>query len=109
MNLGSSTFAPGFASPYDKMVGDASAALYVAGRNLIQMQARLTALQDHQRRVDQLEVDSTAQQMLAGDHEVSGANAQLISQRAAAMVQLEGLGPEPSRAPGSRATNQEHR
>ena len=104
--LGVATFAPGFASPYDKMVGDASAALYVAGRNLIQMQARLTALQDHQRRVDQLEVDSTAQQMLAGDHEVSGANGQLISQRAAAMVQLEGLGPN---HPGRPALEQQIR
>src|SRR5580704_6921270 len=104
--LGVSTFAAGFASPYDKMVGDASAALYVAGRNLIQMQARLTALQDDQRRVNQLEVNSTAQQMLAGDHEVSGANAQLISQRAAAMVQLEGLGPN---HPGRPALEQQIR
>ncbi len=104
--LGVSTFAPGFASPYDKMVGDANAALYVAGRNLIQKQARLTALQDDQRRVNQLEVDSTAQQMLAGDHEVSGANAQLISQRAAAMVQLEGLGPN---HPGRPALEQQIR
>jgi polysaccharide biosynthesis transport protein len=91
--LGVSTFAQGFANPYDKMVGDASAALYSANRNLIAVQSRLTALQDHQQRMNQLEVDSTAQQMLASDHEVTGANAQLMTQRQAAAIELQGLGP----------------
>ena len=90
--LGVSTFAPGFASPYDKMVGDASAALFAASRNLIEVQARLTALLDHQQRMNRLEVDSDAQQMLAGDHDLTGANAALMAQRQAAVVQLQGLG-----------------
>ncbi len=91
--LGVSTFESGFVSPYDKMVGDANAALDRAGRNLIEVQARLTALQEHQRRMNQLEVDSTAQQMLASDHDVSGANAQLTAERETAAVELQGLGP----------------
>jgi succinoglycan biosynthesis transport protein ExoP len=91
--LGVSTFASGFVSPYDKMVGDANAALDRAGRNLIEVQARLTALQDHQRRMNQLEVDSTAQQMLASDHDVTLANAQLTAQRETAAIELQGLGP----------------
>jgi succinoglycan biosynthesis transport protein ExoP len=91
--LGVSTFAQGFVSPYDKMVGDANAALDRAGRNLIEVQARLTALQDHQQRMNQLEVDSTAEQMLANDHGVSGANAELMAQRETAVIALQGLGP----------------
>jgi succinoglycan biosynthesis transport protein ExoP len=91
--LGVSTFAEGFVSPYDKMIGDASAALDLAGRNLIEVQARLTALQDHQRRVSRLEVDSTAQQMLASDHDVAAAAAQLTAQRETAAIELQGLGP----------------
>ncbi len=90
--LGVSTFADSFVSPYDKMVGDATTAQDRAGRNLIEVQARLTALQDHQRRVSQLEVDSTAQQMLANDHDVTGANAQLTAQRETAAIELQGLG-----------------
>src|ERR1700689_3941616 len=91
--LGVSTFADSFVSPYDKMVGDATTALDRAGRNLIEVQARLPPLQDHQRRVSQLEVDSTAEQMLANDHEVSGANAELMAQRETAVIALQGLGP----------------
>jgi polysaccharide biosynthesis transport protein len=102
--LGVSTFTPGFLSPYDKIVDDANAALYAAGRKLIEAQARLAALQDHQERVNQLEVDSDAQQILANDHEVAAANATLAAQRQAAVIELQGLG---AHHPGRPALEQE--
>jgi uncharacterized protein involved in exopolysaccharide biosynthesis len=102
--LGVSTFGPGFTSPYDKMLGNANAALDSAHRATIEARAQLDAITANEQRVKSLEVDSAAEQMVASDPEVSDARGQLTKQREAVFLELEQLGPN---HPGRQALRAE--
>jgi uncharacterized protein involved in exopolysaccharide biosynthesis len=91
--LGVSTFGSNFVSPYDKMLGDANAALDSARRAAIEAQAHLDALETNEQRLKGFEVDSAAEQMVANDPEVNDARAQLTKQRESLFLELQQLGP----------------
>jgi capsular polysaccharide biosynthesis protein len=102
--LGVSTFGPTIASPYDKMLDNANVALDTARRATIKAQAHLDALNADEQRRKALEVDSTAEQMVASDPEVIAGEGQLTKQREEVFLELQQLGPH---HPGRPALQQE--
>jgi uncharacterized protein involved in exopolysaccharide biosynthesis/Mrp family chromosome partitioning ATPase len=102
--LGVSTFGTSLSSPYDKLVDNANTAVDAARRATIKAQAQLDALNADQQRRKALEVDSTAEQMVANDPEVMAAEAQLTKQREDVFLELQQLGPN---HPGRPALQQE--
>src|SRR5215469_5761465 len=78
--LGVSTFGANIASPYDKMLDNTNVALDSARRATIKAQAHLAALNADEQRRKALEVDSTAEQLVASDPEVTAAEGQLTKQ-----------------------------
>jgi len=101
--LGVSTFGA-TTSPYDKMLDNANVALDSARRATIKAQAHLDALNADEQRRKALEVDSTAEQMVASDPEVTAAEGQLTKQREEVFLDLQQLGPN---HPGRPALQQE--
>jgi len=91
-------------SPYDKMLDNANVALDGARRATIKAQAHLDALNADQQRRKALEVDSTAEEMVASDPEVTAAEGQLTKQREEVFLDLQQLGPN---HPGRPALQQE--
>jgi succinoglycan biosynthesis transport protein ExoP len=102
--LGVSSFSSVSGSPYDKVLADANAALDVAHRATIEAQAHLDALKAEEQRANSLEVDSTAEQMVASDPVVSNTREELSKQREAVFLELQQLGPD---HPGRSALEQE--
>jgi len=104
--LGVSTFGQDFVNPYEKMLEDATAALDTARRGSIEARAHLAALNQDELRVKSLEVDSTAEQMMATNPQSNEARAQLTKQREAVFLELQDLGPN---HPGRSALEQQMR
>ena len=102
--LGVSTFGANIVSPYDKMLDNTNVALDTARRATIKAQAHLDALNADEQRRKALEVDSTAEQMVATDPEVIAAEGQLTKQREEVFLELQQLGPN---HPGRPALQQE--
>jgi polysaccharide biosynthesis transport protein len=104
--LGVSSFAISAisGSPYDKMLSDANEALDSAHRAAIEAQAHLDALKAEEQRAQSLEVDSTAEQMVASDPVVSDTRTELSKQREADFLELQQLGPD---HPGRPALEEE--
>ncbi|MBV8136579.1 MAG: hypothetical protein JO121_13270 [Deltaproteobacteria bacterium] len=102
--LGVSTFGANIASPYDKMLDNANVALDTAHRATIKAQAHLDALNADEQRRKALELDSTAEQIVATDPEVMAAEGQLTKQREDVFLELQQLGPN---HPGRVALQQE--
>jgi capsular polysaccharide biosynthesis protein len=102
--LGVSTFGAGFVSPYDKMLDNANSALDTARRASIEARAHLDALNADQERTKSLEVDSTAEQIVAADPQANDARTQLTKQREALFLELQELGPK---HPGRRVLEEQ--
>jgi capsular polysaccharide biosynthesis protein len=102
--LGISSFGANFVSPFDKLVDNANTAVDIARRATIKAQAHLDALNADEQRRKALEVDSTAEQMVAADPEVTAAEGQLTKQREDVFLELQQLGPN---HPGRPALQQE--
>jgi polysaccharide biosynthesis transport protein len=101
--LGVSGFSASFVSPYDKILSDANAALDSAHQATIKAQAHLDALNAEEQRLDSLEVDSTAEQMVSSDAEVNEARAELAKEREEKFLQLQQLGPDHPGRPALQA------
>ncbi|HLW71270.1 MAG TPA: hypothetical protein VKS22_11685 [Candidatus Binataceae bacterium] len=86
------TFESSLANPYDKLLADENTALARAHRAALASEARVAALESSQEHIKALEIDSKAQELLTNDTETATAKQQLMQQREAASVELEGLG-----------------
>jgi polysaccharide biosynthesis transport protein len=93
-------------SPYDKMLADANEALDSAHRATIEAQAHLDALKAEEQRAQSLEVDSTAEQMVASDPEVNDTRTELSKQRETVFLELQQLGPDHPGRPALEAEMQ---
>ncbi|HXD89988.1 MAG TPA: hypothetical protein VNU00_02925, partial [Candidatus Binataceae bacterium] len=91
--LGIASIDGKLANPYEKLLADENSALGRAHRAVLLAQARLNAVKGHQQQLEDLQVNSKAQEMLTNNPETTPAKSQLMEQREAAFLELSSLGP----------------